>query len=334
MTTQQDPTQAAVDLIMKRGGKALEIAQKEIQKSPRNVGEVSAALRYFSKTTLSHASPLFPALMSLSCEASGGEPRKTEPIAAALMFFAFAADLHDDVIDKSKEKYSKKTVLGKYGESVALLVGDALLVQGLMLLQRETGQLPRRLQDEISTLVVDAFFRITKGEAKETQLTASKCMDPEEYLKAARLKASVPKLFCKVGAILGTASPKLVDDWGRYGEAVGLVGLLKDEFTDMVDYPELYNRIKEGCPPLPMLYALKDPETKGEIQFLMENLAAQPKNLSKLAEVVLRSKEVENLRLLISRIANREIKELNKITIKVPIQRKEAAVLLHALNRP
>ena len=110
----------------------------------------SQALQYFSKVTLHNALPVFPALLSMACEAVGGEPEKTIPLGEAIVFISAAADLHDDVIDQSFEKGSKQTVSGKFGADVAILAGDILLVEGLRKLYEATDIFPKKRSGEIA----------------------------------------------------------------------------------------------------------------------------------------------------------------------------------------
>jgi geranylgeranyl pyrophosphate synthase len=125
------------NIIEKRGKPAVEIATKEILQTPFKGGVVSTATKYFVEVTLRGFLPVFPALLSLSCEVGGGNPEKAPSIGAAMSLIAGAADIHDDIIDQSETKYSKKTVFGRFGRDISLLAGDALLMQGSMLLHKE-----------------------------------------------------------------------------------------------------------------------------------------------------------------------------------------------------
>src|SRR5512136_2279020 len=84
--------------INQSGGGALEIAENEITSKFASDDDVCLALKYFAKVTLRNALPVFPALISISCEAVGGNPDNTESIGGAITLIAGAADLHDDVI--------------------------------------------------------------------------------------------------------------------------------------------------------------------------------------------------------------------------------------------
>ena len=82
-------------------------ARKKMLLNFKDDSYTSQALRYFSKVTLHNALPVFPALISMSCEAVGGDTEKTTPFGEAIVLISAAADLHDDVIDQSFVKGTK-----------------------------------------------------------------------------------------------------------------------------------------------------------------------------------------------------------------------------------
>ena len=171
------------DTIEKKGRAAIEQATQEILDSPYDGGDVSSALKYFARVTLQGALPVFPALIALSCEAVGGKSEKTTSIGAALTLIAGAADIHDDIIDQSTVKYSKETVLGKFGADIALLAGDALLIQGVNLLHKECDLLPKEQKETILSLLFQAFMKISRAEAEETRLKKKRDVPPEKYFE-------------------------------------------------------------------------------------------------------------------------------------------------------
>jgi geranylgeranyl pyrophosphate synthase len=257
-------------IIEKRGKAAIEKAKEEILDSQYKGGIVSSALKYFARVTLSGGLPVFPALISLSCEAVGGRTEKTTSIGAALTLIAGAADIHDDIIDQSRIKYSKKTVFGKFGADVALLAGDALLIQGLM--------------------------KISQAEATETGLMKKLDVPPEKYFEIIKMRAVVPELHCKIGAILGNGDARAVEVLGRYGRTFGITSTIRDEFIDLLEYQELQNRLKNECPPLPFVYALQNSRVKTEVLALSKNMQLRRSKFEEITRIILESEEVQKLK--------------------------------------
>lgn len=322
--------ETAKGIIIKRGRDAIEKAAEEILSSQHYSGAVSSALKYFARVTLRGALPVFPALMSLSCEAVGGKTEKTTKIGAAMELISSAADIHDDIIDQSTTKYFKKTVFGKFGGDVALLAGDALLVLGTNILCRECESFRGKQRKAILSLMLEALFKISNAEAKETRLKKKHYVTPEEYIKVIRLKAVVPELYCKIGGILGNANEEIVDKIGRYGRTFGVVSAIREEFIDLLEYPELQNRIINECLPLPMLCALQNSKIRNEIAPIIKSSNLSKKDATRLVKTVLGSIEVEELKKKAQLMISEEIKRIKYIQeFKL---RNEATLLLQALT--
>ena len=296
MNSESELIETVKRIIEKRGRASVEKAREEILDSPYDGGIVSSAVKYFARVTLRQGLPVFPALISLSCEAVGGKTEKATSIGAALTLIAGAADIHDDIIDQSQVKYSKKTVFGKFGGNVALLAGDALLIEGSMLLHRECESLPEEQRKEIVGLISEALFEISDAEVKESRLMKNLDAIPQEYFEIIKLKAVVPEVHCKIGAILGNADRAGVEALGNYGRTFGVASLVRDEFIDLHEYSELQNRIKNECLPLPMLHALQNLVIKNEVKAYIESSNPTRKELNRIMKLVLGSEQVRLLR--------------------------------------
>ena len=329
MNSESELKETVKGIIEKRGKAAIEQARQEILDSQYNGGVVSSALKYFARVTLQGGLPVFPALISLSCEAVGGKTEKTTSIGAALTLIAGAADIHDDIIDQSIIKYSKKTVFGKFGNDIALLAGDALLMQGSMFLHRECESLPKEQRKAILSLIPEALFEISNAEAKEIRLMRKLDTTPQEYFEIIRLKAVVPKVHCEIGGILGNATEDTVKSWGQYGRTFGIVSGIRDEFIDLIEYSEFQNRLKNECPPLPMLYALQNPEIKNEIKPLIERANLTKKDINKIVKTILGSKEIQELKNDTYLLVREEAQRVS--TMQRNESRKEASLLLKAV---
>ncbi|MGE5574773.1 MAG: polyprenyl synthetase family protein [Ignavibacteria bacterium] len=297
--------------INQKGGPAMESARKTIIQNFRDDSYSSQALRYFSKVTLQGALPVFPALINMSFEAVGGNGEKTVPFGEAIVLISAAADLHDDVIDKSKMKGSKQTVLGKFDSSSAILAGDILLAQGFRQLT-EAAANSQIDSEKIIRLVSEAILEISRAQALETQLHNRSDLDPDEYLDVIRLKAVVPEMSMKIGAVLGNAKTEAVETLGHFGRTYGINSLIIEEFTDLLNFEEVRNRLKNECPPLTVIYALQNREIKNKLAPLLSAEFSQ-EVYDSIVQTVLDSKEVEVLGDMLAENAEREEKILAKV---------------------
>jgi len=328
MNNKPELMETVKNIIEKRGKEALEKAQKEILSLPYDGGIVQKALRHFARVTLRGALPVFPALISLSCEAAGGKTEKVS-IGAAMTLIAAAADVHDDVIDKSVVKGSKPTVFGKFGKDIAILVGDALLIQGLMLLHKECESLAKSQREIILDLVSHASFEISHAEAIETKLRRKFDLQPQEYFEIIKMKAVVPEIHSRIGAILGNGDARTVEILGHYGRTFGILSTIREEFIDLLEYPEFQNRLRNECLPLPMIYALQNLKTKTTISPFLENEKVDKRSFIKMTEIVMDSQEVQELKEKMNSMVREEVKRLT--TIKNLKTREELEIIMRAM---
>jgi geranylgeranyl pyrophosphate synthase len=318
------------EIIDRKGRAGLEKAKAQILQSNYNGGTVNSALKYFVRVSAKKSLPVFPALLTLSCEACGGSAEEACDVGASLVLIAWAADIHDDVIDKSLVKYGKKTVYGKYGSDVALLAGDALLIQGYNSLYNSCASLNEERRNKIMSLVPAALFEVSQAEAKEVALRKKPDLTPKEVLELLRLKAAVPILNCRIGGILGNGNEKTLRILGEYGEAFGIVSLMIEEFMDLMDYEELVNRIKNEYLPLPTLYALQDFTIKREIMGLVSKPNFDEASQKAIAELTTETMCFNEFKCKISSLSIRSLKEIKTVPDKIAA--KEFTLLLQVIG--
>jgi geranylgeranyl pyrophosphate synthase len=237
-----------------------------------------------------------PAILALTCEAVGGNPGLTTKVGAAFVLLAGGADIHDDVIDESLLKYSKKTVFGKFGKDLAILAGDAFIVKALYALHESCDSLSGRQSKLVFDLTKQAFFGISSAEYKESNLRATESKVAEEYFDMIKMKMSVSETTARIGAILGGGSPQEIDTLAQFGRAFGLLMTLKDEFIDIFEVDEMKNRIEKEWLPLPILYTLKDSEKAKKLTALLGEGRLTEKKLEKTLDLVLDSAETRELK--------------------------------------
>ena len=296
-------------LLWAKGEKSLETAKQLILQEKMEFEPLQEALRYFMEEFWEDV--LHPALLSIACEAVGGNPDATTQIGAAVVLLAGGADVHDDIIDQSIIKDTKPTVFGKFGKDIAVLVGDALLFNGLYMLHEACEPLPQNQKKPILQLVKQAFFNIGNAESKETSLRGSFDFSPEEYLDIIRMKVSVSGAMTKIGAILGDGTQEEVESAGHFGETLGVLLTIRDEFIDVFEIDELKNRFKNECLPLPILAALRDADKKDKIISLLRTREITEKEVNQILDLVMSSKGAQELKKRMRLLVKEESQRLN-----------------------
>jgi geranylgeranyl pyrophosphate synthase len=318
MSSPVDRIEVFQNILEEYGRKAMEKAVVEILDSKYNCGSVSSALKYHAKF-LRRVSPVFPALISLSCEAAGGRMEKTTSIGAALTLFVEAANLHDDIIDQTTTKYGRKTVFGKFGGDITLLAGEVLLVQGSVLLHRECNVLPAEQKNAILDWTFESLIEISNSVAMETKMRRKNDVKPQDYFEVIRLRAAVPEAHCKIGGLLGGGSEEVIGALGYYGRTYGVVGTIVDEFMDLLDHRKFGNRLRNECLPLPVMYALGNPKIQNELKSFIEHFDPAKKGNDEMVRLVSSSDEVQKLKKDAVLLAERTLKQISVIEANIAI---------------
>jgi geranylgeranyl diphosphate synthase type I len=255
-------------LFKKRGSKALEMARREMLQEKIQCKEAREALRYFMTKYWKDLAR--PTLLSVTCEAVGGDPELTTPVAVPMILISGAIDIHDDIIDRSKIKDGRPTVYGKYGKDIALLIGDALLFKGLTLLNEALSEnIPQEKEQRIMNTIKNMFFELGDAEALELSLRGRTDVSSEEYLGIIQRKAADVEAHTRISAIIGGGLKREIEALSEYGRLLGMLIILRDDWIDMIDFKESMHRVRNECFPLPLFYALENPKIKHRINRIL-----------------------------------------------------------------
>ena len=322
-------TALAIEIIDRHGSFALNEASKYILENNGCEGLISKALKYYAKMIFPRVLPIFPALIELSCGSVGGKPNETNQIATAMLLITASGDIHDDIIDRSTHKFQRKTLFGKYGKDITLLAGDALLMQGMELLQNSLELFQPKQRNQISKLMTKAMYEITEAEAIETQLWKKINVRPKEYFEVINHKATVAELHCKIGGIIGDADEVALECISRYGRTIGLLSTMKDEFLDLENFDEFTDRVIYEMPPYPVICAFQNEDIKNQFIPVMNRDKLSKNDVASIAQAVLTSVEVKTLKVKLRQMAEKEL--LYNYLLKDSKMGKEAAIILEAL---
>ena len=210
---------------------------------------------------------LRPALTLLAAEAAGGPAEAALPGAISVELVHNFSLLHDDVMDRDHERHHRATAWTVFGESRAILAGDALQTLSIEVL---AGQ-PRA-----AALVAGATQRMIAGQALDLGLegrwdaTVDECLEMIAGKTAALLACSTG-----VGAVLAGAPDGTVAPLGSFGEQLGMAFQAVDDLLGIWGRPEVTgkpvgNDLRQKKVSLPVAAALES----GEAPRLRELLSA------------------------------------------------------------
>ena len=163
-----------------------------------------------------------------TAEAAGLDATEALPAAAALELVHAFSLVHDDLpaLDDDDERRGRDSAHVAFGEGVAVLAGDALLVEAFRLaLACGTPEAVRELAEATLGMIGGQYRDIT-GETGD--------LDELHRLKTGRLFAASVGLALWVAAVPGDAQTP----WRAFGEELGLLFQIVDDVLDGDGYAE------------------------------------------------------------------------------------------------
>ena len=204
-------------------GRFLAGVEERVDRSGAMLGEIRALLQAGGKR-------FRPSFCYWGYRAAGAEHRdEIVRVAASLELLHTFALVHDDIMDESEERRGLPTVHTKLGIGAGLLVGDLALVLADDLFMT-SGFAPDSLTDAFASysrmrkqVIVGQHAELTLGERGEVEIEEARRV---ARLKSGRYSIREPLL---IGACLGTAPEKLIEDLGDFGEALGEAFQIRDD---------------------------------------------------------------------------------------------------------
>ncbi len=187
--------------------------------------KLAAAMRY---AVVPGGARLRPRLCLAVCEACGERPTRLALSAASAIELLHCASLvHDDLpaFDDAETRRGKPSVHAAFGEPLAILVGDALIVLAFEVLGRSVTAMPERAARLIATVAgaVGAPCGITAGQAWE-------CEEVADLTRYHRLKTGAMfQASVVAGAQAAGADP---GPWRTLGAALGEAYQVADDIRD------------------------------------------------------------------------------------------------------
>jgi len=287
-------------ILREKSSIALELAREKILKIEVENSRGQEALKLYAKhwDDITH-----PGMLAIACEAVGRTSDQCVPVQVATLLLTAAMDLHDDMIDRSKVKNGKITVYGKFGSDISILIGDAFLLEGFLLLQRYAGTLTKTAMERILNAIEEAFVRIGNAHLFDANLKGKRDISPAEYMKIVEKKASGIEVHFRIGAIVGCGTEKQIEALGRYGRILGTLITLREDYIDLFEPKELDNRIKNELPPYPILCAFQDVNLKKKISGILSKHEISKKEVSNLLCAVREAGVIDDFRLQLQEMA-------------------------------
>lgn len=237
--------------------------------------------------------PLVPSFIILSCEAVGGRPAKAAHEASmAISLLNLSCKLWDDIIDRTRYIGFVPTVLGKFGDEVALITGGLVSARAFSMLAEIEVDKPRyRI---ITSLVWDYCKTIGEEEAENLKLRKRNDVRPEEKLRLLEMGGVNLEIPTKIGGILGNGSEDEIRLLGSYGRCLGTILALEEDLKASLNMTlDLSEKVKRNALPYALLWAkARSAKIEESLQRLTEE--RKPSDVEGLVEAVLETGALEN----------------------------------------
>jgi geranylgeranyl diphosphate synthase type I len=204
-----------------------------------------------------------PIMALLAARACGAEDAAALPGAVAVELVHNFSLVHDDLMDRDRERRHRATVWAVWGDATAVLAGDMMLsLAHDVLLECDSPH-----ATAAGRLVAAATRDLIRGQAQDisferrNDVGLQECLDMAIGKTGALLGASPA-----VGAVLAGADEPTVAAMSEYGRHVGLAFQLVDDVLGIWGKPEItgkpvYSDLRSHKKSLPITWALEQDST-------------------------------------------------------------------------
>jgi geranylgeranyl diphosphate synthase, type II len=183
-----------------------------------------------------------PLMVLMGCELFGQPANKAFDAALAIEVFHNFTLIHDDIMDNAPLRRGKSTVHEKWNSNIAILSGDAMLVEAYKLLTNYDAALLKKLLPVFNQTAVE----VCEGQQLDMNFETQQC-SLDDYIKMISLKTAVLLgASFQMGAIIAKASE---EDGGKiynFGLQTGIAFQLMDDLLDTYGDAEKFGKKPGG----------------------------------------------------------------------------------------
>ncbi|HNG88623.1 MAG TPA: polyprenyl synthetase family protein [Saprospiraceae bacterium] len=226
-----------------------------------------------------------PMLVLLSARLFGPINEASYSAASLVELLHTASLVHDDVVDDSNERRGFFSINALWKNKIAVLVGDYLLSQGLLLSIRHN-------QVHQLELVSRAVKEMSEGELLQMEKARRLDIKEEVYYDIIRQKsASLIAAACAAGSTSTAPDEETVQRMWTFGEKTGMAFQIRDDLFDFGDDDvgkPLGIDIKEKKMTLPLIHALAQAERSDRRRILniIRNESDRPERVAEVIRFV------------------------------------------------
>ena len=226
-----------------------------------------------------------PMFVLLAAQCFGKVNERTYRGASLVELLHTATLVHDDVVDDSHKRRGFFSINALWKNKIAVLVGDYLLSQGLLLsIDNDDFDLLK--------LVSTAVREMSEGELLQIEKARKLDITEEVYYDIITKKtASLIASCCAIGAATTTNDKEVVERMRLFGEKVGVAFQMKDDLFDYgkrkIGKPTGID-IKEKKMTLPLIYTLNNCSSADKKYIInsVKNHSGEKERVNEIIEMV------------------------------------------------
>lgn len=203
-----------------------------------------------------------------------------------------ASLVHDDLLDEAPTRRGLPTLNAKWGNNIALLVGDFFFA-------KVAATLAELDDSRLISLIAETIGNVCEGETFELINAHRPDISVDDYLRRIDLKtATLLAASCQGGAMLGGRPDNEVSAFRQYGHYLGLVFQVIDDILDVTaDEAKLGKAVgtdlRQGLATLPILFALNDGINPAPIVAVLEQRTDREEDILHALDLVRGSTAIE-----------------------------------------
>lgn len=232
------------------------------------------------------------------------------PLAVSVELIHMASLVHDDVIDRADTRRGTATTNAKWGNRLAILLGDYLFSRAFLL------TLGHGYDERLASRMAEIVRNLATGEIRQDASLFAPCAEDEYLTRIALKTGNFFGLCCELGALLSEAGQPLTSALRDYGRAFGMAFQLTDDLLDLtadgttLGKPAAGNDLRQGVLTLPVLRALSTSDRRGELLAIAQTRAAAPAQIARAVAIVRESDGLAYTRRLAADYADRALAAL------------------------
>jgi geranylgeranyl diphosphate synthase type II len=258
-----------------------------------------------------------PLLVLLSARSVGGKFNDAYNAAVAVELLHNFTLVHDDIMDNADKRRGRLTLHNKYNRSTAILVGDSLLSIAYEYLLKDCNGNSKIILKSFT----EGLVEVCEGQSLDTEFENRKKVSLDEYLLMIRQKtASMIKMCCEVGSILGGGAKDEIKGIAKYGLNLGIAFQIQDDLLDIIAEEKKFGKrigvdLLEGKKTFLFIKALEksNGEDRNALLKVIENRGIKINQVNKYKALYEKLAVLEDAKKAINYYTKRALKSLHVI---------------------